>query len=239
MNPERPPAPTSPSPDASAVPVRITGLFSSMLALIPSLAIVCGAFLYFAGYSYIDTYLRSFGLTFGATTMSTGEVMGQRYTVVLYLTITHFFDWLWRVMVSSLLIWSVIAVALGALVYGKRKGSNSSELILEILHAVANRVVNLPNYIIAGGIVVVVAVSSGPAGVEAAKFEREATIAKVQKGCCAFYQSGNIRVRGYPIAETSDRIAIYTNHGVHVLPAEGLHILEKPPSKTLPGQQVR
>jgi len=28
-----------------------------MLALIPSLAIVCGAFLYFAGYSYIDTYL--------------------------------------------------------------------------------------------------------------------------------------------------------------------------------------
>lgn len=54
------------TPPATPPSPRLATMFGSLFTAIPSLAIAGTAFLYFAGYVFLDTYRRSLGLAFGS-----------------------------------------------------------------------------------------------------------------------------------------------------------------------------
>lgn len=207
-------------------PARLLSLLSAMLGVVPTIAIVGTAFLYFAGYTFLDRYRTGFGLAFGATEMSTGEVVGIGYTVVLAAIVTKFATLLWLTLTPVL-----IAIAfVGLLLLGAHLRWPGFRSLHNAISYAGDRLPDYPGYALAGCIAGLILMGAPPAGSFAAGLEREWALQQQQRECCFLYtRTDETSVRGFPLAQDHNRIHVLTKAGIVILPPDGLSITEAPP----------
>ncbi len=209
----------------AVTPSRLSRLLANTLSAIPAVAVVGTAFLYLAGYTYVDAYRRGFGITFGATEMGTAEVIGLGYTVVLVVIFQNF----WWILARLLWPFPVAAAVVGIILLGVRRDWRGfRELKAWINSAPTQR---LPNYILAACLGLLVLVGALPAGITAARLERESVLKMVAAGCCFTYTNkGGASATGFLLAEGPDRLYVLTPNRVVVSFApEQMTIVLAPP----------
>ena len=185
-----------------------------VLSVTPAIAVAGTAFLYFAGYIYLDEYRSGFGIGFTSTETSTGEVIGLGYMVVLAAIIegiqTYFLEVL-AYLAGITAIGALIAYGLHREWYGFPAAARTVELFDQ----------RFPGIIVAGCLCLLVIVGSYPAGHYAARREREHTIAQVKRGCCFTYRTSDGEViRGMPLAEDHNRSWVLTTDAVVAVPLD-------------------
>ena len=150
---------------------RLSTLLSLVMSAVPALAIAGTAFLFLAGYTYLDTYRRYLGLGFAVTEVSTAEVLVQGYVVLWF----ALFDRIWHVLAVLVLpsaIAIVVVIGLALLIrHGRRRGWRWCEIAADRIMAIPDRASALPNYLFTFAIVTAVLVVAQPAGDRAVRRE--------------------------------------------------------------------
>lgn len=224
------------TPPATPPSPRLATMFGSLLTAIPSLAIAGTAFLYFAGYVYLDTYRRSLGLAFGSVETSTAEILAQGYIVLWYAVFARFWHVLVTATIPALLILLATLTIGVLLVIGRKRGWRGCARTIDLVRNGASRVEALPNYLLFISLSVMALVSAWPAGALAARVEYRASIEKVRRGCCFRYTGKDaITATGYVVAADHDRLFVLTRAGTVAVPTEGLTIVPLDRKPTLAG----
>ena len=214
------------TPPATPPSPRLATMFGSLVTAIPSLAIAGTAFLYFAGYVFLDTYRRSLGLAFGSVETSTAEILAQGYIVLWYAVIARFWYILVTATVPALLTLLAILSAGVLLVMGRKRGWRGCAWTIDVVRKGVSRVEALPNYLLFVSVAAVALVSAWPAGALAARVEYRASIENVRRGCCFRYTGRDaITATGYVVAADHDRLFVLTRAGTVAVPTEGLTIV--------------
>ena len=203
------------------------------------LAIAGTAFLFLAGYTYLDTYRRYLGLGFAVTEVSTAEVLVQGYVVLWF----ALFDRIWHVLAVLVLpsaIAIVVVIGLALLIrHGRRRGWRWCEIAADRIMAIPDRASALPNYLFTFAIVTAVLVVAQPAGDRAVRREYQATIDKVKRGCCFCYtMTSGQSVAGYQVASSPDRLFVMTRSGVRAIPAEDIVVSNPVPLTARSGRST-
>ncbi len=199
---------------------RLNDVLTPTASALSAVAVVGTAFLYLAGEAYIDTYLRGFGIFFGASSTSTAHVLSQGYTVVFFALIEHLPGW-----TVFLAIVSCIGCAVGlALGLGTKRQWPLLGTAAAGLESFDARYPNFSRNLLLFALSVAVLCGARPAGEFAAGRERAYTLEKVKNGCCFVYSVPGRSVRGFPIAQDSNLIWLLSKDGLIALPQQNLSV---------------
>lgn len=213
-----------------AQPRRVTTgtLPRGFLSFVPALAIAGTAFLYFAGYSYLDSLRSGFGIGFAATETSTAEVMGLGFLVVLAALFHALATYIWHA-IGEIAVASALAVVI---LFGAKRGWFGFGWVARKLDA--GLAGNGPHYVFSAYvfsacIIGFALVAASPAGRFAAGQQQAWIIDRVKAGCCYDYQpKDGPAIRDVPLAEDHNRVWVVNLDGVTAVPFEGAKIALRP-----------
>lgn len=198
-------------------------LLRGFLSLVPALAMAGTAFLYFAGYSYLDSLRSGFGIGFAATETSTAEVMGLGFIVVLAALFHALATYIWHT-IAEVIVLTVLAVIIAL---GAKRGWFGFGWIAQKLDIGFDGAA--PHYVVSVCIILFALVAASPAGSFAAKQQRAWIVDRVKAGCCYDYQpKDGPAIRGVPLAEDHNRVWVVNLDGVTAVPLEGAKIALRP-----------
>ncbi|VWX51110.1 hypothetical protein [Novosphingobium sp. 9U] len=201
------------APDANGNSTRFTALLSGVLQQVSAIALVGTAFFYYAGYTYLDTRYRAFGLNFGAASASTGEIIGWGYLATLFAAWQAIAKWIGYLVAEIILL----VVLFGLIVVVVRRNALWREWLRSKLEQHQRTVDAVSSRILFICLCLIVLISSAPAGYVSAKYDITGIKKGVQKGCCYTYEDGTVKATGVLLGMDKDHLYVVTNRGLVTL----------------------
>lgn len=201
-------------------------LLSGVLRHATALTLVGAAFGYYAGYTYLDQLYREFGLTYGATSPTTAEVIGWGYVVTLYglLKTIRSYLWIWAWQFGGGIIVFAILIVVGV------KRPSFREWLVAKIDEHDPKIQLAAGRIAFGSVCFLILVTAGPWGAEAAKHDIIVIKRKVTAGCCFVYSDGATSAAGAVLAMDKDHVFVVSRRGVLTLSPTRLNITPTAPS---------